>query len=300
MNVLITGATGFIGSQLVQRLQTAGHRPSVLTRDPERARAKLPGIAAAHPWSPLEGPPPAEALRNVDAVVHLAGEPVNGRWTEAKKRAIRDSRVVGTRNLVAAIGAAETPPSVLVSGSAIGFYGDRGDERLTEESAPGDDFLADTCKAWEAEADRAREHGVRVRKLRTGIVLEPGGGALDQMLLPARLGLSGPLGSGRQWWSWVHMDDEIGLIEHALTVEGSGPLNATAPEPVRQKEFAKTLGRVLGRPAFLPAPAFALKVVLGGFAVELLSSKRVLPEATQASGYRFRHPELEEALRDLL
>jgi len=187
-----------------------------------------------------------------------------------------------------------------VSASAIGYYGDRGDEELTEDSGPGNDFLADVSKEWEAEAVNAEAAGVTVIRLRTGIVLGHGGGALAEMLLPAKLGAGGPLGSGRQWWSWIHLQDVVGIIEHALGLQDSQALNNTAPEPVRQNAFAKALGRVLHRPAFAPAPAFMLKLVLGGFANELLSSKRVLPAATLASGYEYRFPELEGALRDIL
>lgn len=301
MNILITGATGFIGSHLSEHLNNEGHRVTALSRDPDGARRQVPALAGAFAWSPLSERPPAEALRDVEAIVHLAGEPVDGRWTDDKKEAIRDSRVIGTRNLVTAIAEAEKRPEVLVSGSAIGYYGDRGDETLTEDADPGDDFLASVCREWEREAHAARELGLRVHTIRTGIVLGPDGGALEQMLLPAKLGLSGPLGSGRQWWSWIHIEDEVGILAHALTnLSESGALNGTAPGPVRQKEFAKALGRVLHRPAFLPAPAFALELVLGGFAVELLSSKRVLPEAARAAGYHFRHPDLEPALREIV
>lgn len=300
MKVLISGATGFIGSRLCARLAEAGHELAVLSRDPAAARDRLPGIGAAHAWDPASEPAPAAALEDADAVVHLAGEPVTGRWTKAKRQAIRDSRVVGTRNLVAGIAACRRRPAVLVSGSAVGYYGDRGDEPLSEQASPGDDFLAGVCREWEHEAQAAESHGVCVTRVRTGIVLGPAGGALAQMLLPARLGLAGPLGSGRQWWPWIHIDDLVGILEHSLGRRDSAPLNGSAPEPVRQKEFARVMGRVLGRPAFLPAPGLALRALLGGFAGELLSSKKVLPVATRESGYRFRYPELEPALRDLL
>jgi uncharacterized protein (TIGR01777 family) len=300
MRVLITGATGFIGRLVCARLAEQGHDLVVLSRDPDRARERLHGVVAAHAWRATEGPPPGEAVANLDAVVHLAGVSVVGRWTEAHRRAIHDSRVDGTRNLVAALAMAPTPPKVMVSASAIGYYGDRGDAVLDEEAPPGEDFLAEVCKGWEAEAREAEQLGMRVVRLRFGIVLGDTGGALETMLLPARLGLGGPLGSGRQWWSWVHIDDVLGLIEHGLDQDVSVALNVTSPGPVRQRDFARALGAVLNRPAFLPTPAFALKLVLGGFASELLGSKRVLPESTLATGYTFRFPDLREALEDLL
>ena len=301
MRILVTGATGFVGVALCDSLQAGGHEAWVLSRNPGAAE-QIPSVSRAFAWTdPLREQPPPAAFEGVDAVVHLAGESVVGRWTEAKKAAIRDSRVAGTTRLVEAIGALETRPTTLVSASAIGFYGDRGDEPLTEGSAPGDDFLAETSVAWEEAARAVEPQGVRAVQIRIGIVLESGGGAMGKMLTPAKLGLGGPLGSGAQWWSWVHRDDLIGLIRLALEDDSmKGPYNATAPGAVRQKTFAATLGKVLGRPAFLPAPAFALKLALGGFSTELLSSKRVLPQRTEAAGYRFRHPDLEGALRDIL
>ena len=300
MRALITGATGFIGSALSHRLRQKGHEVWALSRDGDSAARHVPAISRAFTWDPMAGPAPTEALEGVEAVVHLAGESVAGRWSARKREAIEQSRVVGTANLVAAIAELSQRPRVLVSSSAIGFYGDRGEEPLTEDSASGDDFLAHVSQAWEAAARDAEGLGLTVVRLRTGIVLGRGGGALKEMLLPAKLGLGGPLGSGKQWWSWIHIDDAVGIIEHALSMKFSTALNNTAPVPVRQIEFAKALGRVLHRPAFAPAPAFALKLVLGGFAVELLSSKRVLPEATRASGYEFRFPELGAALEDIL
>ncbi len=300
MRVLVTGATGFVGRRLCEVLHQEGHEVTALSRDPASARRKVPALQNAFAWDPETGPPPPEVFAAVAAVVNLAGESVVGRWTESKQQAIRNSRVVGTRHLVRGIAAASTRPRALISASAIGFYGDRGDEELTEESAPGQDFLARTCQEWEQEAQRAADLGVRVVTPRIGIVLGPGGGALDAMLLPFKLGAGGPLGSGRQWWSWVHRDDLIKLISFALDSNCEGALNATAPHPVRQKDFAKVLGRVLHRPAFLPAPAFALKIVLGGFSTELLSSKRVHPRKTQDAGFLFRFPELYDALADAL
>jgi uncharacterized protein (TIGR01777 family) len=301
MRILVTGATGFIGQRLVEEFQRQGHTLVALSRDPGAAQRDVPGLERAYKWSPLHELPPAEAFHGVDAVVHLAGESVTGRWTEEKKQSIRDSRVLGTINLVKAIVRLQTKPPVLVSASAIGYYGDRGEEELAENSAPGNDFLAEVCQEWEKEAGKVEWGGVRSARVRVGVVVGPGGGALGAMLLPFKLGAGGPLGSGRQWWSWVHRDDLIALILHLIEhPEFSGPVNGTAPEPVRQKDFAKVLGRVLWRPAFLPAPAFALKIVLGGFSTELLSSKRVLPKMAQELGFRFRYPQLEAALRQAL
>lgn len=300
IKLLVTGATGFIGRALVRHLAGRGHVISALSRDPKRAVQALPELAAAHGWERASAPVPAEALADVDAVVHLAGESVAGRWTAAKRAAIHRSRVDGTRELVEAMAAAAVKPSVLVSMSAIGYYGNQGERELTEEDGPGDDFLATVCKDWEREALRAAELGVRVVRIRCGIVLGAEGGALRSLLLPARLGLGGPLGSGKQWWSWVHRDDIVRLIEHALTTELEGAVNGTAPHPVRQREFARILGRLLRRPAILPAPAWALRLILGGFACEVLDSKRVLPQRTLASGFSFRFETLEPALADIL
>ena len=301
MRVLVTGATGFVGRRLCEVLSESGCRVTALSRSPESARKTVPCLSQAYAWSPVEETPPLDSLEQVDAVVHLAGESVVGRWTARKRRAIRESRVRGTRHLVDAMLRAEAGPRTLISASAIGYYGDQGETSLTESIPAAGDFLGETCAQWEREGARASEAGVRVVHLRIGIVLAAGGGALDAMLLPARLGLGGPLGSGRQWWSWIHREDLIGMVQHVLAQEHlSGPFNATASNPVRQRDFAKALGRVLSRPAFLPAPGFALKLVLGGFAVELLSSKKVLSDRIRESGYRFRFPDLEPALGEIL
>ena len=300
MRVLITGATGFLGRRLCERLQREGHQIVALSRDPERARRHVTLLESAYRWEALTSEPPREAFEGVEAVVHLAGETISGRWTPEKKRRIHKSRVQGTRHLIAALSRLDDKPDVLISASAIGYYGDRGDEVLTEDAPPGTSFLADVCRAWEQEAVRAEVLGMRVVQLRIGIVLGLEGGALPQMLPLFRWGLGGPLGSGRQWWSWVHRDDVVGLIEFALQNEAlSGPVNATAPNPIYQREFAKTLGRVLKRPAVLPAPAFALKLALGEFTRELLSSTRAMPERAQQAGFRFEYQELDGALRQL-
>ncbi len=299
MRILITGATGFIGKRLCQKLSAQGHSLVVLSRNPEAAR-KLP-ISAAHRWLPESSLPPPESWEEIETVIHLAGESVAGRWTQRKKQRIYDSRILSTRHLVEALRARKDRPKTLICASAIGYYGDRGEETLNETATPGRDFLASVCQDWEAAALQAERLGVRVVCLRLGIVLGRGGGALPAMLLPFKLGLGGPLGSGQQWWSWVHHDDVIGLIEHALArPELHGPLNVTAPTPVRQREFAQILGRLLRRPAFMPTPGFALKMALGDFANELLASKRVIPQRAQESGYRFCHADLEAALRDAL
>jgi uncharacterized protein (TIGR01777 family) len=301
MRVLITGATGFIGRRLCQVLAADGHELVALSRNPPKAQSELLLLTAAYPWDPLAGPAPKAAFEGVDAVVHLAGESVAGRWTKKKMRGIRDSREIGTRNLVDSIAAADARPQVLVSASAIGFYGDRGDEELTEESGPGDDFLADVCRSWEREALKVEELGVRLVRLRIGVVVGAGGGALEAMLPPFKMGVGGPMGSGRQWWSWVHRDDLVAMIRRALTDDGLASVyNATSPEPMSQMEFGNVLGKVLRRPAFMPTPAFALKLLLGGFSTELLSSKRVLPAGLQEAGFEFRYADLEAALREAL
>ena len=296
MKILITGATGFLGRRVCEVLSQAGHTIVALSRDPTKAKQRVPALTEAFRWDAL-----AEALKGCDAVVHLAGETVAGRWTDEKKKAIRDSRVLGTRNLVENIAKLDLRPKVLISASAIGYYGDRGEETLTEDSPPGSDFLAQVCQAWESEAARAENFGIRVVRLRIGLVLGPGGGALQALMPIFKLGLGGPLGSGRQFWSWVHRDDVAGAILFALERDDlRGPINVTAPQPVRQREFAQILGHVLRRPAILPAPAFALKLILGEFASELLSSKKVLPQRLQQQGYQFRFAELEPALRALV
>ncbi len=296
MKILITGATGFLGRRVCEVLSRAGHTLVALSRDPQRARERVPQLSATFPWESV-----TQALEGCEAVINLAGETVAGRWTDAKKRTIRESRIAGTRNLVEGLSKLSARPKVLISASAIGYYGDRGEESLTEDAPPGSDFLAQVCQEWESEATRAESVGIRVVRLRLGLVLGPGGGALHAMLPIFKLGLGGPLGSGEQFWSWVHRDDVVGAITYALDRESlSGPVNVTSPQPVRQREFAKTLGRVLRRPAFLPAPAFALKIALGEFASGLLASQRVLPQRLSHEGYQFRFAKLEPALRDIL
>ena len=299
MRALVTGATGFVGRRLLEHLD----RPVVLTRDTRRASATL-GARAGRivDWNPLAGPPPAEAFEGVDAVFHLAGESVaEARWSAAQKRRILESRTVGTRHLVAGLSACAARPPVLVSASAVGFYGNRGDDELTEAEGPGHDFLADVCVAWEKEAEAARDLGMRVVAARTGIVLGAGGGALQRMLLPFKLGAGGPLGSGRQWMPWIHVTDLARLYLHAAaTATLVGPMNAVAPNPVRNVEFTKALARQLHRPAFLPAPYFGLRLAFGEFAKVLFDSQRVVPRAALESGFRFHYPDLAGALADIL
>jgi uncharacterized protein (TIGR01777 family) len=300
MRVLVTGATGFVGHRLLQKLDA----PRVLSRKAAKAEAELKAFGVkAFDWDPLKGPPPQAAFDGIDAVIHLAGDPVaSGRWTKAKKARIKDSREIGTRNLVDGLAALSRKPQVLVSASAVGIYGNRGEEELTESSRPGSDFLAEVCSAWEREASRAAEIGVRVAMIRIGIVLGRGGGALAKMLTPFRLGLGSPLGSGRQYMPWIHLDDLVEMILFAARERDVfGPLNGVAPHPVTNREFTKTLGRVLKRPTFMPAvPGFALKIMLGEFAQVLLASQRVLPQAALARGFAFRFRELEPALADIL
>jgi uncharacterized protein (TIGR01777 family) len=295
MRIVITGATGFVGRALVNALVERDDEVVAISRDPGRAQSQLPLIAAHHSYDELR-----EALDGADAIIHLAGETVTGRWNDEKKRAIRESRVLGTRQLVDALEGLERRPAALVSASAIGFYGARGDEDLDEDSGPGDDFLATTAVEWETEAARAADYGLRVASLRIGIVLGTGGGALEAMLLPFKLGAGGPLGSGRQWWSWIHLDDLVRMFLAAIDEGWSGSWNATAPWPERQARFAKALGRALGRPAILPAPAFALRAILGEFSTELLSGKRVLPERARQAGFKWEFERLDDALADLV
>ena len=293
MRALVTGATGFIGRRLVRELD----RPLILSRRPEVAR-KILGAAEVHAWNPEEGPPPAEAFEGVEAIFHLAGDSVaSGRWTAAKKARIRRSRVQGTANLVEGLRNLKSRPRVLVSASAVGYYGSRGDEVLEEASAPGTDFLAGVSVAWEAEAGRARELGLRVVTVRNGMVLGAGGGALARMLLPFKLGLGGRLGDGRHWVPWVHLDDVMGLMLDAAKSEISGAMNAVGPEPVINQEFTRTLARVLHRPAIFPVPRFALALLFGELSTLLVASQRVVPRVAERTGYKFRFTSLEEALR---
>jgi len=286
-----------IGRSLVPALQEAGHQVSRLVRG--RLGSSPDDIA----WAPEHGTLEAAALEGMDGVVHLAGEPILGRWTAAKRARIRDSRVAGTALLARTIAGLVRKPSVLVCASASGYYGDRGDELLTEESAPGTGFLADVCREWEAAALPARQAGMRVAYLRTGLALARDGGLLGTLLLPFRLGLGGPIGRGARYWSWIAIDDLVQVFRFALESHNlSGAVNTVAPHPVTNAEFARTLGRVLSRPALLPVPPAALRLVFGREAANeaMLASARLVPARLLAAGFRFRYPELEGALRHIL
>ena len=300
MRIIVTGATGLVGSALVPSLVADGHSVTRLVR---RRQAATPAGVTDVEWNPAEGRIDAAALEGTEAAVHLAGETVSERWTEEKKRRIRESRVEGTRLLAETLARLSTRPRAFVSASAIGFYGSfRGDEVLTEESAPGGDFLAGVCREWEGATEPARAAGIRTVSLRIGIVLSAEGGALSRMLPPFRLGAGGKIGNGRQWMSWVALDDVLGIIKHALQDQTlAGAVNTVAPRPVTNSEFAVTLGRVLRRPAIFPLPAFAVRMMFGemGDAL-LLGSARVEPSRLRAAGYRFAYEDLESALRHLL
>jgi len=301
MRVAVTGATGMLGSALVHALVERGDEVTALSRDAGRARETLD--VSAETWADPEADrPPLDALRGRDAVVHLLGEAIAQRWSDETKREIRDSRVLSTRNLVAALGElpSEERPRVLLSGSGAGWYGHRGDEPLDESSTqPGDDFLAQLSVDWEAEARGAEELGVRVVLSRTGVVLSDSGGALEKMLPFFKAGIGGPVAGGRQYVPWVHVDDVVGATMFALDNEAvSGPMNVTAPEPVTNKELSRTLGRVLRRPAFAPVPALAVKALYGDMAQIVTTGQRAVPGRLTELGYSFRQPELEPALRD--
>ena len=298
MTFLITGATGFIGKKLTQRLLARGDAVNYLGR--ERS-AQLDSRAAYHPWTNLKELPPLNSVPRLDAIIHLAGEPLAQRWTPAAKKRIYASRVEGTRQLVTAIGKLRYKPAVLISASAIGYYGDRGDETLIERSAWGNGFLTDVCRDWEREALRAREFGLRVVTPRLATVLGREGGALPKMLAPFRLGLGGKFGDGRQWMSWIHIGDLLRLLLFAVENRSvSGAWNGSSPKPVTNAEFTRTLAALLRRPAILPVPKIVLKLALGELASLLLGSLRVLPAAAEKTGFQFEQPKLAGALASLL
>ena len=298
MNITITGATGFVGNRLVHSLLGAGHSLYALGR---KRSAGFPAGVRFSEWRAAQSEPPVDSLATADAIIHLAGEPVAQRWTDEAKQRIRASRVEGTRNLVNALSKLSRRPEVLVCASAIGYYGSRGDEMLTESSSPGDDFLARVVVDWEQAAQKAEALGIRVVLIRLGVVLGKDGGALPKMLAPFRLGLGGRLATGQQWMSWIHVDDVIGLIRLALENSSiHGPMNATAPQPVTNAQFTRELARALHRPGIFPVPGFALKLLLGEMAEVILGSQRVLPVLAQSAGFHFEYPELGPALSRLL
>lgn len=306
MRVTITGATGLIGASLVASLHEREAQVTVLTRDPAHARARL-GEVEALAWDPLSEAAPTQALAGRDAVVHLAGEPVAQRWSAKVKQAIRDSRTIGTGNLIEGLARAQAAegtgaPHTLISSSAIGYYGDHGEEPLDEDAPPGNDFLAQVCVEWEAAAALAHERlGLRAVQVRTGVVLDRSGGALAKMLPAFRLGVGGPVAGGHQYMSWIYAEDVVGMMLAALEDERwSGPINATAPEPVTNREFSKALGSVLRRPSLLPVPGFALRALYGDMAEIVTSGARVMPAKPLVLGYEFSHPQLHEALRAAL
>ncbi len=301
MKVLITGASGFIGRALCDALLVGGEEVVGLTRAPERARRTNPRVAW-HAWEPTLERPPAAAFEGVDGIVNLLGEKINQRWTDDAKRRIMESRRTGTHNLVGAIVSLKRKPAVLVNQSAIGYYGDRGEAIIDESAEPGGGFDAEVVQEWEKAAHEIEGSGVRLVVVRTGHVLDPGGGLLGQLLTPFKLGIGGPIAGGGQYMSWIHIEDEVGILLWALDeVKVSGAVNSTAPNPVTNRELSKALGRALGRPAVIPVPGFALDLMFGSeFAAVLKGGQRVAPRRTRDLGYEFRHPDLDEALRDLL
>ncbi|MBP6003627.1 MAG: TIGR01777 family oxidoreductase [Pyrinomonadaceae bacterium] len=294
MKVLITGASGLVGTELQKSFSAKGYDMLLASR-------KEPTDDKHVKWSIEDGFADPEKLEGIDVIVHLAGENVSGlRWTDDKKKAIRDSRVLGTRNVVDAISKLKNKPKTFIASSAIGFYGERGEEECTESSAVGDNFLAGVCKEWEAESRRAEDAGIRTVLLRTGIVLSKDGGALATMLLPFKMGVGGVVGSGKQWMSWISLDDEIAIINYAIENDNiRGAVNAVAPNPVTNQEFTKTLGEVLYRPTFLPLPEFAVSMIFGemGDAL-LLASTKVMPKRLEDAGFEFKYPNLKEAIEN--
>ncbi|MBE9180549.1 TIGR01777 family protein [Oculatella sp. LEGE 06141] len=305
MKVAVTGATGFVGSRLVERLQADGHQTLILTRNPDRARRMFPTTAfpgvESFGYTPLASGEWQGLISGCDAVVNLAGEPIaEGRWTPERKQSILESRKIGTQKIVEAISQANPKPEVLVNSSAVGYYGTSETATFDETSPPGDDFLAQVCQEWEAEAQKVTTNGTRLVILRTGIVLGMGG-AIAKMLLPFKLYAGGPIGSGRQWFSWIHREDMVNLILAALTQPSiNGVLNATAPNPVRMSEFCQTLGEALSRPSWLPVPDFALELLLGDAAKVVLEGQRVVPKEAQGSGFSYQYPTVKQALQEVV
>lgn len=294
LNILVSGASGPIGSALVSALTAAGHRVSRLVRRPPAGPGEVQ-------WDPMQAVPP-EKVSGYDAVVHLSGESIASHWDQKKRQAIRDSRIISTRHVAQALAQCAAKPRVLITASAIGYYGNRGQEMLTENSTPGYNFLGMVCREWEKATEPAKEAGIRTVQLRIGIMLSLAGGALKQMVKPFRFGLGGIIGNGKQYWSWVAIEDVVGAMQHALTHEGlSGPVNVVSPNPVTNIEFTRAIAQVVRRPALFPLPPFAVRLFFGQMGEELmLASARVLPTKLEASGYKFRYPELKPALVDIL
>jgi uncharacterized protein (TIGR01777 family) len=300
MKILITGATGFIGRQVTLYLRERGHEIVVLTRDSEKAPVRLPIACPVFSWKGAEQPPPREAFADVDAVVHLAGENIINRWTPSRKKEIIRSRAESTRQLVTAMQELDHKPKVFVCASAIGYYGDRGDEALDESAGPGEGFLPNLCRQWEQAARQAEESGIRVVSLRIGVVLGHDGGALQPMLPPFRMGLGGKVGSGKQWMSWIHVRDLAGLILHAIETDTvKGPVNAVGPHPASNVVFTQTLAMVLKRPHLFAVPEFVLKIIIGETSQVVLTSQRVIARKAIESGYEFAFVELKSALEDI-
>jgi uncharacterized protein (TIGR01777 family) len=302
MRVFITGGTGLVGTQLVARLRERNDQSVVLSRNRVKAQSRLGQDIEIVEGDPTTAGDWMQAVGSCDAVVNLAGENIFARrWNDDFKAKIRDSRVDGTKNVVAAIARAENKPGVLVNASAVGYYGPHGDEELTEVSPPGNDFLARACIEWEDAARMVEATGVRLVIARFGVVMDAEEGALTKMLTPFKLGVGGPVGNGRQWMAWVHLDDVVGIILHAIDhTDVSGIINATAPEPVTNREFSKALGRAIGRPAIFPVPVFMLRMRFGQYAEVIASGQRVIPKRALEFGYRFQHPTIDGALADLL
>lgn len=301
MKVLVTGATGFVGNALLKALHIKGHEIAILTRNVEESGFRTPVLCEVYPWNPNQGPPESRVFKNVDAVIHLAGENIaGGRWTKKQKERIYLSRLLSTRHLVKAMGELKSKPKVMISASAIGFYGDSGNTLLTEDAPPGNCFLANVCRDWEQEAMHAEEFNIRVAYLRTGIVLGKEGGAMKKMLPPFQMGLGGNLGSGNQWMSWIHVHDLIQMYIHAIETESvEGVYNAVSPNPVTNAEFTRTLGKQLQRPTLIHIPNLVLKMIFGDLGQVLVASQNVSAEKITSNGFRFKFPDLPSALNDI-